>query len=502
MTDVLIVGAGPTGLTLACDLARRDIAVRVVDRRAAPHRESRGKTLHPRSLEVFRELGVAGPVLAVGTAHLVFRKYFDGAWASDTDPFADGGPLPGSPYDSAVFMGQWQIEDILRERLAALGVTVEYGAGLTAFHQDGDGVTATLADGRSVRSAYLVGCDGGHSSVRQLLGVPFEGHSEEARTMVCGDVEAVGLGRECWHQWFTTGGEAVMLCPIPGTDVFQFQGSLELDERGEPLPPSLESFQRLFDRHARVPGVRLRRPTWLSTWRVNVRLAERLRTGRVFLAGDAAHVHPIAGGLGMNTGIQDAFNLGWKLALVLSGRAGSTLLDTYDEERLPVAALTLEVTTDRLRHVLDAIKDPGNGTETTLTAPIGASYHWSSLAAGERTASVRPGDRAPDVPFPDRAGHPRRLFDLWGEGRFTVLGFGPDTREALHATATAHGDLIGSHALVGGPADGGATAPAARRTYGIDGDALVLIRPDHHIALVSRGTDPEPVHRYLGALSG
>lgn len=503
MTDVLIVGAGPTGLTLACDLARRGVAVRVIDRRTAPHRESRGKTLHPRSLEVFQDLGVAARTVATGTAHLVFRKYFDGARVSDTDPFAGGGPLPGSPYDSAVFMGQWQIEDILRDRLAGLGVTVEYGAELTALSQDADGVTASLAGGRSVRSAYLAGCDGGHSSVRTLLGVLFEGHSEETQSMVCGDVEAVGLGRECWHQWFTGDGEAIMLCPIPGTDVFQLQASLERDERGEPLPPSLESFQRLFDRHARMPGVRLDRPTWLSTWRVNVRLAERLRVGRVFLAGDAAHVHPIAGGLGMNTGIQDAFNLGWKLGLALSGQAGSALLDTYEEERLPVAALTLEITTDRLRHVLEAIKVPGNGTETTLSSPIGTSYHWSSLAAGEGTSTLRPGDRAPDAPCTGPDGRPLRLFDLLAGGRFTLLGFGPGATAALRETAAAYGGLVDTHAVATGPLGGaGAPEPAARRLYGVEGDALVLIRPDNHIALMTGDTDPAPVHTYLDALRG
>ncbi|MFH8366618.1 FAD-dependent monooxygenase [Streptomyces sp. NPDC018031] len=500
MTDVLIVGSGPTGLTLACDLARRGVAVRIIDRRAAPHRESRGKTLHPRSLEVFEDLGVAGPVLAIGTPHLVFRKYFDGAHVSDTDPFAGPGPLTGSPYDSAVFMGQWQIEDILRDRLAGLGTTVEYDAELTALTQDEEGVTATLADGRAIRSAYLVGCDGGHSGVRTMLGIPFEGSTEPEQSMVCGDVRAAGLGRECWHQWFTADGDAVMLCPIPDTDVFQLQASLERDERGEPLPPSLESFQRLFDLHARMPGVTLHDPSWLSTWRVNVRLAQRLRSGRVFLAGDAAHVHPIAGGLGMNTGIQDAFNLGWKLALALTGRAGTALLDSYEEERLPIAALTLEITTDRLRHVLEAIKEPGNGTETTLSAPIGTSYHWSSLATGDGTGKLRPGDRAPDAECAEADGGPSRLFTLMAGGRFTILGFGTGTPAALRGTAAAYGDLVSVHTVDTGPAAGGGSGSAARDAYGITGDALVLIRPDNHIALITPGDDPAPVHTYLDGL--
>lgn len=500
MTDVLIVGAGPTGLTLACDLARRGTAVRIIDRRAAPHRESRGKTLHPRSIEVFGALGVAGPVLATGTAHLVFRKYFDGAHVNDTDPFAGDGPLPRSPYDSAVFMGQWQIEEILRARLGELGVTVEHGTELAAFTQDAQGVTATFADGRTARTAYLAGCDGGHSRVRRVLGVRFEGHGGQAQSMVCGDVAAEGLSRDYWHQWFTEDGDAVMLCPIPGTDVFQIQASLERDEQGEPLPPSVESFQRLFDRHARMPGIRLHSRGWLSTWRVNVRMAGQLRTGRVFLAGDAAHVHPIAGGLGMNTGIQDAFNLGWKLALASAGRAGSALLDTYEEERLPVAAATLDITTDRLHHVLERVREPGNGTESTLAAPIGTTYRWSSLAVGGGTKTVQPGDRAPDAVAADGSGRRVRLFELLSEPRFTLLGFGTGAAEALNDAAAPYGDLVNAHALHPTRPEANTSDDDAFRVYGIDGDALVLVRPDLHIALIAPGTDPGPVHAYLDGL--
>ncbi|MFD9407367.1 FAD-dependent monooxygenase [Streptomyces sp. NPDC059989] len=354
MTDVLIVGSGPTGLTLACDLALRGIGVRILEQRSAPHRESRGKTLNSGSLEVFGRLGVAERMTAVGGAGLVFRKYFDGARVNDTF------------YGDGLIMGQWQIEEILRERLSELGVQVEYESRLAGIGQDTAEVTAELADGSTVRSRYLAGCDGGRSPTRKLLGIPFEGSTEEAEMMVLGDVTAPGLSREFWHQWFTSDGGAMLLCPIPGTDIFQLQASRELDERGEPLPPSLESFQRLFDRHARMPGIRLAEPTWLSAWRVNVRMAARIREGRAFLAGDAAHVHPIAGGLGMNTGIQDAAALGRTLAAALSGPAGEDVLGAYEAERLPVAAELLADTSRRMERVLAAVREPGNGTEAGL----------------------------------------------------------------------------------------------------------------------------------------
>ncbi|WP_416965373.1 FAD-dependent oxidoreductase, partial [Streptomyces sp. Agncl-13] len=383
--DVLIVGAGPTGLTLAIELARRGAGVRIVDAAPAPHRESRGKGLQPRTLEVLEDVGVTGRALATGTTRLPFRKYFDGVHVNDTDPFADARPTPDAPYERGVLIGQWQVEELLRERLAEFGVGVEPGTEVTGFEQDEDGVTAVLADGERIRAGHLVGCDGGRSRVRKAMGVRFDGTTEETQSMVVGDVEAEGIGRDVWHQWFTPDGGGVMLCPMPGTNSFQFQAGPELDANGDPLPPTLESFQRIFDRHARVPGVTLTDPTWLSVWRVNVRMVDRMRAGRVFLAGDAAHVHPIAGGLGMNTGIQDAYNLGWKLALATAGRAGPGLLDTYEEERLPVAAWTLGISTDLYARVHEAVKEPGTGVEAAAPPPMGTGYRWSSLAAATTT---------------------------------------------------------------------------------------------------------------------
>ena len=499
--DVLIVGAGPTGLTLAIELARRGAGVRIVDAAPAPHRESRGKGLQPRTLEVLEDVGVTGRALATGTTRLPFRKYFDGAHVNDTDPFADARPTPDAPYERGVLIGQWQVEELLRERLAEFGVGVEPGTEVTGFEQDEDGVTAVLADGERIRAGYLVGCDGGRSRVRRAMGVRFDGTTEETQSMVVGDVEAEGIGRDAWHQWFTSDGGGVALCPMPGTNSFQFQASPELDASGEVLPPTLEGFQRIFDRHARVPGVTLTDPTWLSIWRVNVRMVDRMRVGRVLLAGDAAHVHPIAGGLGMNTGIQDAYNLGWKLALATAGRAGPGLLDTYEEERLPVAAWTLGVSTELYARVLEAVKEPGVGVEAAAPPPMGTGYRWSSLAAPATTgdpAVLRPGDRAPDAPCLDASGNPVRLFQVYADPRFTLLGFGTEVADAVGKLGAEHEGLLQVFTVD----DGGDLRDHeghARRAYGVTDPALVLIRPDNHVALLTR--DPAEVTSYLSQIT-
>ncbi|WP_327675555.1 FAD-dependent oxidoreductase [Kitasatospora sp. NBC_00458] len=518
MTSVLIVGAGPTGLTLACDLARRGIAVRIIEKAPEYPRSSRAKGPNPRSLEVLDDLGVVDRILAAGAEPPVMRKYRDGRPIADTHPYEGSRPTPDAPYDRGWLIAQWRLEEVLRNRLAEYGVSVELATELVGFAQDGDGVVATLADGGRIGARYLVGCDGGHSPVRKLLGVSFAGRTAEDQVMVCGDVELDGPDRDRWHQWFDEDG-AVMLCPIPGTrSGWWFQAGPERDDDGSPVEPSREGFQRLLDRHARMPGARLTDASLLSTYRVNVRMADRYRVGRAFLAGDAAHVHPIAGGLGMNTGIQDAFNLGWKLAAVLTGRAGADLLDTYEEERLPVAAWTLDLTSERLSAALEAIKEPGGGLDvvfTPETTNLGLGYRWSSLSRepdGRRGAAdepgqdgpggrLRAGDRAPDAPCRDGAtGAPVRLFEVFAGPHFTLLGFGAGSAPALREAAAAHGDAVRVCAVDAGPEGLLDDRGHARSAYGITGDALVLIRPDNHVALTAPADDARAVTDYLEGL--
>ncbi|MEU1085289.1 FAD-dependent oxidoreductase [Streptomyces sp. NPDC005892] len=518
-TDVLIVGAGPTGLTLACDLARRGVDVRIIDKSAAPPRSSRAKGPNLRSLEVLASLGAADEVLAAGSLPLPMRKYRDQVPVADFDPYADPAPVPANAFDWPRLIAQWRLEEILRDRLAKDGVRVELGAELVGLdqHSTGDAaaVTATLADGAALRARYVVGCDGAHSRVRKLLGIPFTGETRTDQVMVCGDVEIDegALDRGIWHQWFDATG-AVMLCPIPGTRAgWWFQAGPERDGAGVPQPPTEEGFRRLLTRHTGLPGEVLRRATLLSTYRVNVRMADRFRDGRVLLAGDSAHVHSIAGGMGMNTGIQDAFNLGWKLAHVLTGLAAPALIDTYEEERLPVAAWTLDFTSARLAETMAAIRRPGGGLDSA-TAPeasgLSTGYRWSSLAAGAPENGPRAGDRAPDAPCRSAAtGAPTRLHHLFAEPRPTLLGFGPESEEILREAARTYGDAVRVHRVYGAeevPDDPAGVVDhegRARAAYepGADG-TVVVVRPDHHVGLVAPATEAPRVREYLALLCG
>lgn len=541
MTDVLIVGAGPTGLVLACDLARRGAAVRIVDRSPAPPRTSRAKGPNPRSLEILDDLGVAEEVLAAGSAPLPMLKYRDRRPVAETDPWADSAPSPDARYDRGWLIAQWRLEGILRDRLAGYGVRVEPDREVVGLAQgrdegesegerdDGGHVDVTYADGPAGRARCIVGCDGAHSSVRKLLGIAFEGTTAEDQVMVCGDVDlAEGvLDRTRWHQWFDEDG-AVMLCPIPGTRTgWWFQAGPERDGLGRPLAPTADGFRRLLARHTALPGRALTRAELLSTYRVNARMADRFRAGRVLLAGDAAHVHAIAGGLGMNTGIQDAFNLGWKLGLVLAGHADAELLDTYEEERLPVAARTLDLTSERLRATLEAIRRPGGGLDAAITPDttgLGVGYRWSSLAAGGRAQEAgkpgpHAGDRAPDAPCADAAtGVPTRLHRVFAGPRTTVLGFGPGSAAVLRETADAYGGDAGvrvcrvyaahedrAGAEPGAVVDDAGHAAAAYGT-GASGDTgagtVVVVRPDHHVGVLAPADDARSVREYLRRLHG
>ncbi|UOZ02853.1 FAD-dependent oxidoreductase [Amycolatopsis sp. WQ 127309] len=486
MTTVLIAGAGPTGLTLACVLARGGVPFRLVDAAAGPQPGSRGKGVQPRSLEVFDDLGVVERVLAHGRMAMPIRTTAaDGqVTLSGTEPVA---AHPDIPYPASLITPEWRIEETLRLRLAELGGAVEFGTALESFEQSDDGVSAVVVrDGvaETVTARWLVGCDGGHSVVRKQAGIAFEGETRDAVRMIVADVGVDGLDRDAWHMWRHEDG-MINLCPLPSTGVFQYQASIA---PGQDSEPGLANMQAILDRRSGRADIRLHEPAWTSLWRANIRLVDRYRAGRVFLAGDAAHIHSPAGGQGMNTGIQDSYNLGWKLAAVANG-ASPALLDTYEAERRPVAAGVLALSDARLK---DAIEQKGLVVRSDAsTKQLGVGYRDSALARDDRdeTARLRAGDRAPDATGLTTQEGERRLFDLTRGGRFTLLSFGAPP--ALDVT-TLH--VVEAPAAPGDVADPeGHLADA----YGAGARTLVLIRPDGYIALISDAGDASAVAGYL-----
>lgn len=477
--SVLIVGAGPTGLTLACDLARRNVDFRIVDKASAYFAGSRGKGLQPRSLEVLDDLGVVDRILSNGRFHLPFRAYDGATILGDRDMYEGYYPTPNVPYASSLIIPQWRVEETLRQLLAASGKDVELATELASIDQDETGVTATIKtkEGREqVRCKYLVAADGGRSFVRKFLNIGFEGESWEQARMLVGDVRVDALDRDHWHTWPNHPNGWVALCPLPSTQSFQFQAGITADEE-----PTLEAFQRIIDERTGRSDLKLYDPAWLSLYRVNVRMVDRYRAGRVFLAGDAAHVHTPAGGQGMNTGIQDSYNLGWKLGLVLDG-AKPSLLDSYEEERLPVAASVLGITT-RLSREFAANQNQLSRDATTLQ--LGINYRSSSLSCHQASTELplQAGDRAPDGPLLDAGGNRLRLFDLFRGPQFTLLSIGASATEELNRLAERYQKKLRVHAV---------ERSGSQQSYMEDGEhvsqayrgedpLLVLIRPDGYI---------------------
>jgi len=476
MTEVLIVGAGPTGLTLACDLARRGVAVRLVEKAARPATASRAKTIQPRTLEVADDLGVAERLLELGAVHVPTRHYDRARVVSEAVEAAVGvGPDPGFPYPAPLWLGQPQLEAVLRDRLEELGGRVEPGSEVTALGQDADAVIVTVrtaADIEMIRARYVVGCDGGRGAVRREAGLTLRGTRYGRHRWYLGDVRVDGLDRHCQHVWMSPEDGILSLFPLPGTDIFQFQASIPAEDEN-PAEPSLELYRRIFTDRAGVPGVSLHAAGWAALYRINVCMVDRYRAGRVFVAGDAAHIHSPGGGQGMNTGVQDAHNLGWKLAAVLAG-ADAALLDTYEQERLPVARAVLEDSTARLHMVMRAAEE-GDGAHAQrhltddFTTGLTIAYPGSALShRGSGPARrVDAGDRAPDARYVDSAGRPARLFDVFRGPQWTLLAFGAtDVRSAgslhVHPVDDPGGEV--------------------RRAYDVTDDELVLVRPDGYVA--------------------
>lgn len=472
-TDVLICGAGAAGLTLAIDLARRGIAFRLIEQRLAPFHGSRGKGLQPRTLEVFENLGIAERVFAAGGDYPPQREYQEDGQHVDSAFIIGTGESPGEPFPRPRMVPQFATEAVLRERLRELGARVEFGVTLVALEQDADGVSARLAQAgheEALRVRYLVGTDGGGSFVRKALGIDFPGKTLGVRALVA-DVELTGLDRGAWHR-FNSGTPAAQLaiCPLAGTALFQIQAPVALEGEVDLSAAGLQALVR--ERSGRA-DIAIHAVHWASAYSMNARLAARYRFGRVLLAGDAAHTHPPTGGQGLNTSVQDAHNLGWKLAAMLDG-APEAVLDSYEQERRPIAAGMLGLAT----RLLDAARQ-GEMQRGREVRQLDLAYPDSpfNLEHPPCSSGLRAGTRAPDAPVRGASGVPVRLFQLFAGGHWTLLG--QDT--ARTDIAARPGLRIHTFGLHGDLQDSDGHFHAA---YGLRPGQWLLVRPDGYVAAV------------------
>lgn len=476
--DVLICGAGAAGLSLAIDLARRGVNFRLIEKAETPFQGSRGKGVQPRSQEIFEDYGIVDRLFATGGPYPPIRGYNpDGSFVDS--PFSDArGPTPAEPYYAPLMVPQFVTEAVMRERLAELGHWPEFGRELTGFAQEAEGVAVQVGN-EIIRARYLVGADGGRSFVRHELRVDFPGETLGARAIVA-DVELEGLSADAWHR-FGLGPRQISLCPLAGMPLFQIQAGVPLEGDVDVTAAGLTAL--VAERTGR--DIAVHSVAWASVYSMSARLADRYRVGRVFLAGDAGHTHPPTGGQGLNTSLQDSYNLGWKLAAVLAG-APEKLLATYDEERRPIAAGMLAMAERLLEEMKQGVIWRGRETRQ-----MDLGYAGTSLALQSREREgLQAGDRAPDAPVRGAAGQATRLFLVFQGPHWTLLGYEAD-RTAIAPRSGLRVRIIGS---CGDLVDDGGHFHDA---YGLSPGEWVLIRPDGYVGAIVGTDEISALDRYL-----
>ncbi|HEX8691228.1 MAG TPA: FAD-dependent monooxygenase [Longimicrobium sp.] len=530
--DVLVVGAGPTGLALAAQLRRFGARFRIVDRVTDRTNESRALAVQARTLELLQSLGLGDTLAARGTPGSRARIHFDGRLAAEIR--LGGFAAKNTRYPFVLFISQAETEAVLIDHLTAEGIVIERGVELVELEDGGDEVRCVLrhGDGREERiaAAYLAGCDGAHSTVRKKTGIPYEG-DRYPQEFALGDVEADGPLEPGVIHAFSRDGGIAMLFPLGhprGWRVIGMRPPGAAADADAPDPPdlTLDELQAIVDR-ATGGGVRLRDPAWMTEFRLHHRQAARYRAGRVFLAGDAAHIHSPVGGQGMNTGVQDAWNLGWKLALVARGAADARLVDSYQAERWPVGRFLLR-NTDRAFGFVARLNTSGGLAAWFRRTVVARVIRWAGSSARLRAyafrfvsqlairyrrspavaeggprlrAGPRAGDRLPDAPV-TRDGRATFLQAELAGPRLHLLLCGPvaawDSQRLADLTAR-HGNLLAVRHLTRSPTAGALVDAGGDvlAMLGVKDTAQYLVRPDGYIAYRCAGTDFTGVVEYL-----
>ncbi|GEM30872.1 3-(3-hydroxyphenyl)propionate hydroxylase [Nocardia neocaledoniensis NBRC 108232] len=519
-TDVLLVGAGPVGSVAAIELVRRGVRCRLVDALPEPPRYAKAVGIQPRTLEVFESMGLLREFLDASVQLRGQLTYVNGAPAGRLEL-----ALPPEVPFGFVGLPQYETERILAERLAAMATRVERGTTLVGFTQDQDGVDAVLrgpGGEQAVRARYLVGCDGAHSTVRKTLGLTFEGAAFTEQYML-GDVELdwsqpPGYGVRATHQTDGVTDDGLVCIPLPGHHRYRVSmqvppelavaagpDGIEHGFRSGP-GPDLADIQAVLDRLSPEP-VTASRLRWSSAFRISHRIVDSYSRGRVFVAGDAAHIHPPTGAQGMNTGIQDAHNLAWKLALAVAGEGSADLLASYDAERRPVGE---EVVGRTVRHAKDGFGNDDADPERFLLreAQLLIDYRDSPVVTASPSGTRMPpaGTRAPDARGLTRAAvaFPFRLFTLFTGTGHTALVYLDSTAEiadlerTLERLRTEAGGHLDSYLIVAPDTEPVPTVPPLvcdrdgdfAHRYRPEPGTLFLVRPDGYLGYVGSPTDP------------
>lgn len=506
-TDVLVAGAGPTGLSLACQFVRHGVEFVVVEKKEGVTPYSKAIGVQARTLEIYEQLGLARAAVEQGTAAGKVRMLAGGELRGEFDLSAVGEGL--SPYPFVLMLEQSKNERLLYEHLRSQGRDVLWNTELESFSQTEGGVTAQVktaaGEARTVEAKYLVGCDGAKSPVRHALGLSFGGSTFE-RTFYVADAQVdwqlghdaltVSLSKETFVAFF----------PLKGEKRYRIVGVFPEEfakDEGEVLYEEIEArIKQEAELELDVHDVE-----WFSTYKVHARHVSSFREGRCFLAGDAAHIHSPAGAQGMNTGIQDAYNLAWKLSLVLRGEAGERLLDTYNEERLENARNLLR-STDRMfqlaaspewflsflrTNVFPAVAghlfryDAVKRFVFPLVSQIGINYRHSSLSRHEEDDDfkVKAGDRMPYFLVDGES-----VYDRLRQPKFHLLVFTdePGSPQATEAAGT-NPDLVDFNVIPLGP--------QVKEVFGTDRPFNVLLRPDNYVGYISAGPPSGELKAYL-----
>ena len=499
LNQVLIVGAGPTGLMAALELSRLGVPVRIIDKQAAPATTSRAVGVQARTLELFEQRGLAEEMVRLGNAGPAASIYAGGKRVLRLD-FT----RIDSRYHYSLFISQAETERILRTAVEKRGIRIERGVELVGLAQDmlspdRNPVSVVLrhADGHleQAQTPWLISAEGAHSTVRATLDIPFEGRTREEQYAL-GDVHVEGELAETDAHIFSAAQGFMSVFPM-GHRRFRVIAANPLSHPSKDAAPALEELQAIYDQRSPIPA-RFQDMSWSSWFRINSRIVARLKFGRLLLGGDAAHIHAPAGAQGMNTGIQDMINLAWKLALVVKGQAPLALLDTYEQERLPVIRDVL-AKTDALTDTVLSEKQVGpwaqqaekaQDTMADRIAQLAISYRDSPLSASYLQDALRAGDRVPDLPVRYHGeGRPgwqeRTLFSLLDPSRFSLLV----VRFAAWAAAPADlydavqpwRHIIGIVELAPAP---GAARERFQAVFGRSG-GVFLVRPDGYVGFAS-----------------